>query len=461
MSADTLFDKIWNRHVVTHLENGFDLLFIDRHFIHEVTSPQAFHNLEARGLPILFPERITATADHNVPTQNRHLPVKDPQSAEQLALLEKNCAAHGIPCFNLAHPHQGIVHVIGPELGITRPGMTIVCGDSHTSTHGAFGAVAFGIGTSQVEQVMLSQCLLMRKPKRMRIEVNGVLQPGVSAKDVILYIIAQLGANGGKEHFVEYTGDVFTKMNMEERMTVCNMSIEMGARGGMMAPDETTFAYMKNRLYSLKDEALEKAAAYWETLYTDEQAVFDTTYYFQAELIQPMVTYGTSPAQATGIHEQIPAGSDIEQALSYMQFRAGEKLDGKKIDYVFIGSCTNGRISDLREAARIVRGRKIAPGVTAWVVPGSKLVEQQAVEEGLAEIFRQAGFEFREPGCSACLGMNEDKIPAGSYCVSTGNRNFEGRQGPGARTILASPAMAAAAAIHGCITDVRKMPAHV
>ncbi|TND09133.1 MAG: 3-isopropylmalate/(R)-2-methylmalate dehydratase large subunit [Bacteroidetes bacterium] len=452
----TLFDKIWDAHVVKKMDNGSDLLFIDRQFIHEVTSPQAFAGLRERGVPVLFPSRVTATADHNVPTRNQHLPVKDEMSAKQIRELEKNCRENGVELFGLGHRYNGIVHVIGPELGLTRPGMTIVCGDSHTSTHGALGTVAFGIGTSQVEQVLATQCLLGEKPKRMRITVSGKLSAGVAAKDVILHIIAALGAAGGNGHFVEYAGNTVDAMSVEERMTICNMSIEMGARGGLIAPDEKTMAYVAGRTFSPPPGDMNEALAYWSSLYTDAGAVFDAEYFFDAEKIVPMITYGTSPAQALPVDGWIPGNAENEKrALDYMHFNAGDRLVGKKIDFVFIGSCTNGRIEDLRAVAGLVAGKKIAESVTAWIVPGSKEVETQARAEGLDRILESAGFEFRQPGCSACLGMNEDKIPGGKYCVSTGNRNFEGRQGPGARTILAAPLTAAAAALYGYIKDVR------
>jgi 3-isopropylmalate/(R)-2-methylmalate dehydratase large subunit len=452
-TGKTVFDKIWDAHCVKQTANENDLLFIDRQFIHEVTSPQAFEGLRQRGLSVLMPTRITATADHNVPTQNQHLPVAEPMSAKQLDELKKNCEANGIELFGLQHRHQGIVHVIGPELGLTRPGMTIVCGDSHTSTHGALGCIAFGIGTSQVEQAMATQCLLMKKPKRMRITISGNLQARVSAKDLVLHIIASLGADGCNEHFIEFAGSTIADMTVEERMTVCNMSIEMGARGGLVAPDEKTIAYISGRPFSPNDKQMKQATKLWSSLYSDADAKFDKEVSFDATQIAPMITYGTSPAQGMSIAQSIPG--EKNRALDYMGFLAGETLEGKKIDFVFIGSCTNGRIEDLRSVASLVAGKKIANGVTAWVVPGSKEVERQAKAEGIDQILELAGFEFRQPGCSACLGMNEDKIPTGKYCVSTGNRNFEGRQGPGARTILASPLTAAAAALYGCIKDVR------
>ena len=459
-----LFDKVWDAHVVRKIEDGPDVLFIDRHFIHEVTSPVAFLGLESRGLKVLSPERTFATADHNTPTINQHLPVQDPLSANQLKALEQNTAKWGISHWGLGHQKNGIVHVVGPENGITLPGMTIVCGDSHTSTHGAFGAIAFGIGTSEVEMVLSSQCIMQPKPKKMRINVNGQLNKGVTPKDVILYIIAQISASGATGYFVEYAGDVFRNMSMEGRMTVCNMSIEMGARGGIIAPDETTFAFIKGREKAPKGEAWEKALAYWKTLKTDEGVQFDLEYNFNAAEIEPMITYGTNPGMGIGITKKIPTSSEVkdgkasyEKSLNYMGFHEGEEMIGKKVDYVFIGSCTNGRIEDFRAFASIVKGRKKADGVTAWIVPGSHVVEAQIREEGIYDILTEAGFQLRQPGCSACLAMNDDKIPAGKYAVSTSNRNFEGRQGPGARTLLASPLVAAAAAVTGKVTDPREL----
>jgi len=458
--AKTLFDKVWNDHVVTTLEGGTAVLYIDRHLIHEVTSPQAFDGLRSRGVSVFRTDRTVATADHNVPTIGQHLPIQEPLSRFQVEKLVENCKESGIALFGLGHPHQGIVHVIGPELGITLPGMTIVCGDSHTSTHGAFGSIAFGIGTSQVEQVFASQCLLQVKPRQMRICVEGKLRQGVGAKDLILYIISRLTASGGTGYFVEYTGSAFRDLSMEGRMTICNMSIEMGAKGGLIAPDEKTFAYIQGRKYAPKGPDFDHYLAYWKSLYTDNGALFDAEHTFLAEDIPPMVTYGTNPGMGIGVQEIIPAPTpgenrqSFDKALAYMGFSPGESLLGKTIQHVFIGSCTNSRMEDLRAVARYVEGKQKAAHVTAMIVPGSKQVEEQARKEGLDQLFLAAGFEFREPGCSACLGMNEDKIPTGEYCVSTSNRNFEGRQGPGARTILASPLMAAAAAIHGKITDV-------
>jgi len=462
----TLFDKIWDAHVVNSVEGGAEVLYIDRHFIHEVTSPQAFAGLKKRDIPVFRPDKTVATADHNVPTKNQHLPIREKLSRFQVDKLTENCREFGIELYGLGHPYQGIVHVIGPELGITQPGMTIVCGDSHTSTHGAFGCIAFGIGTSQVEQVLATQCLLQNKPKRMRITIDGELPAGVFSKDIILYIISRLSASGGTGHFVEYAGSAIRSLSMEARMTICNMSIEMGARGGMIAPDETTVEYIRGREFAPRGKDFERAVEYWKTLYSDEDAVFDTEYRYRAEDIAPMVTYGTNPGMGIRVQDHIPELESVDnqttfrKSLDYMGFQAGESLLGKPINYVFIGSCTNSRIEDLRLVADYIRGKQKAGNVKVMVVPGSKQVEEQARREGLDLIFREAGFDFREPGCSACLGMNEDKVPKGEYCVSTSNRNFEGRQGPGARTILASPLMAAATAITGKIVDVRKTIEH-
>ena len=454
----TLFDKVWDAHVVETITNGPQILYIDKHLIHEVTSPQAFNELKQRQIPIFRPKQIVATADHNTPTLNQHLPVKDDLSRKQLEELSKNCAENNITLYQLGHKYNGIVHVMAPELGINQPGMTLVCGDSHTSTHGAFGAIAFGIGTSQVAQVFASQCLLLKKPKSLRVTVNGRLKKGVLPKDVILYIISKLGTNSGTGYFCEYAGDVFENMSMEGRMTVCNMSIEMGARGGMIAPDQTTFDYIKNREFAPKGKAFETKVAYWKTLPSDHGASFDKEYHFDAEDIEPMITYGTNPGMGIKISENIPvetSSSDMK-SLEYMSFEAGESLIDTPINYVFIGSCTNSRIEDFRVAAEFIKGKQKAQNVTAWLVPGSRQVEAQIQEEGLKQIFEAAGFELRQPGCSACLAMNDDKIPQGEYCVSTSNRNFEGRQGPGSRTILASPLVAAATAIEGKIIDIRK-----
>lgn len=458
MAGKTLFDKVWDAHVVDTIENGPQILYIDKHLIHEVTSPQAFNELEQRGIPVARPDQVVATADHNTPTQNQHLPIKDAMSRNQLEQLTKNCDKHGITLYGLGHKYNGIVHVMAPELGITQPGMTMVCGDSHTSTHGAFGTIAFGIGTSQVGQVFASQSLLLNKPKSLRVNVNGKLAPNVLPKDVILYIISKLGTNAGTGYFCEYAGNVFEEMSMEGRMTVCNMSIEMGARGGMIAPDQTTFDYVEGRKFAPKDDAFAKAVSYWKTLPTDDDAVFDQEYHLNAEDIAPMLTYGTNPGMGIKINEHIPEKGDMtfEKALEYMNFKEGAQLLDTPINYVFIGSCTNSRIEDFRIAANYVKGKQKAPNVNAWFVPGSQQVAKQLEEEGLKEVFEAAGFVLRQPGCSACLAMNDDKIPAGEYCVSTSNRNFEGRQGQGARTILASPLVAAATAIEGKIVDITK-----
>ncbi|MBR9913925.1 MAG: 3-isopropylmalate dehydratase large subunit [Algicola sp.] len=456
--GQTLFDKVWDAHVVDSIQNGPQILYIDKHLIHEVTSPQAFKELEDRHIPIFRPDQIVATADHNTPTTNQHLPVKDALSRKQLEQLSSNCKKNNITLYELGHKYNGIVHVMAPELGITQPGMTIVCGDSHTSTHGAFGSIAFGIGTSQVAQVFASQCLLLTKPKSLRVTVNGKLKHGVLPKDVILYIISKLGTNAGTGYFCEYAGDVFKNMSMEGRMTVCNMSIEMGARGGMIAPDQTTFDYVEGRAFAPKGADFDQKVAYWKTLATDTDAQFDKEYYFDAEDIEPMVTYGTNPGMGIKISDYIPETSDasFEKSLKYMNFEKGESLIGKPINFVFIGSCTNSRIEDFRVAADYIKGKQKADHVTAWLVPGSKQVEAQIIKEGLKTIFDDAGFELRQPGCSACLAMNDDKIPQGEYCVSTSNRNFEGRQGQGSRTILASPLMAAATAVEGRIVDITK-----
>ncbi|MEP1034714.1 3-isopropylmalate dehydratase large subunit [Ekhidna sp.] len=445
----TLFHKVWDFHVVKNIADGLDVLFIDQHFLHEVTSPQAFDGLRNRDIKVLMPNRCVATADHNVPTVNQSKPIRDPLSAAQVASLKTNCEEFGIELFGIGHENQGIVHIIGPDLGITQPGMTIVCGDSHTSTHGAFGTIAFGIGTSQVEQVLASQSLVLSKPKTMKIEVNGTLPFGSTSKDVILYIISKLGTEGATGHFVEYTGDVFEKMSMEERMTVCNMSIEMGARGGLIGVDQTTIDYVLER-----KEISEEKISWWTSLNTDPDAKFDKSVTYSAENIFPMVTTGTAPDTGIRLNERIGAAPHLsEKSLKYMQFSSDENVADQAVDYVFIGSCTNGRIEDLRAVANLIRGKKKADSVNAWVVPGSMKVRSQAIEENLDQIFRDSGFEFREPGCSACLAMNDDKIPSGSLCVSTSNRNFEGRQGDGARTVLASPLTAAASALTGKITD--------
>jgi len=461
----TLFDKIWDKHVVSTIEGGPSVFYIDKHFIHEVTSPQAFKGLSKRGLKVFRPQNVVATADHNVPTLNQHLPITEELSRRQVEALKENCAAFGIELYGLGHPYQGIVHVIGPELGITQPGMTIVCGDSHTSTHGAFGTIAFGIGTSEVEMVLATQCLLQTRPKLMRINVDGELQPGVLSKDIILYIISLISASGATGYFVEYAGSAIRNLSMEGRMTICNMSIEMGARGGLIAPDETTFRYLEGRQFAPKGMEWEKALEYWKTLYTDKDAVFDKEININAAEIEPMITYGTNPGMGVGITHNIPAVEAMSssdqpsfiKALQYMGLEGGKPIRGQKVDYVFIGSCTNSRIEDLRLVAGFVKGKKKADNVEVWVVPGSKQVEQQAMKEGIDKVFEAAGFQLRQPGCSACLGMNEDKIPAGKYCISTSNRNFEGRQGQNARTLLASPLTAAAAAITGRVADIREL----
>ncbi len=463
--AKTLFDKVWDAHVVKDVDGGRNVLYIDRHYIHEVTSPVAFLGLKARGLKLFRPQNTTATADHNVPTENQHLPVADPMGREQLQTLADNCRENGLELYGLGHDRNGIVHVIGPELGYTRPGMTIVCGDSHTSTHGAFGAVAFGIGTSEVEMVFASQCILQPKPKKMRITIEGRPGTGITAKDLILYVIAQISASGGTGYFIEFAGEAIRALSMEGRMTVCNMSIECGARGGIIAPDEATFAYMKGRPEAPKGSEWDESVAYWKTLATDPGAAFDKEYTFNAADIAPMVTYGTNPGMGIAVTATIPTGGGLsgsdktsfDKSLEYMGFNAGEAIEGKKIDYVFVGSCTNGRIEDLRQFAEAVRGMKKADGVVAWIVPGSAAVAKMAREEGIEKALADAGFELRQPGCSACLAMNADKVPAGKYCVSTSNRNFEGRQGPGARTLLAGPLVAAAAAVTGTIADPRKV----
>lgn len=462
----TLFDKIWEKHIVKTISDGPSVLYIDKHFIHEVTSPQAFKGLEKRGLKVFRSGQVVATADHNVPTINQHLPIADLLSRNQVQQLIENCKNHGIELYGLGHPFQGIVHVIGPELGITQPGMTIVCGDSHTSTHGAFGTIAFGIGTSEVEMVFASQCILQSKPKQMRINIEGKLNKGVVSKDIILHIISKISASGATGYFVEYAGSAIRSLSMEARMTICNMSIEMGARGGLIAPDETTFEYIKGRLFAPKGEAFEKRVAEWRGLYSDGDAEFDKELFIKAEEIEPMITYGTNPGLGIAISAMIPKIEMIEdekerktivKALEYMGLKEGQKLLGMPIQHVFIGSCTNSRIEDLRAVAEVVKGKKKSEKVNVMIVPGSQQVAKQVVEEGLDEIFREAGFEIRQPGCSACLGMNEDKIPAGEYCISTSNRNFEGRQGAGARTLLASPLTAAASAITGVVTDIREL----
>ena len=462
MKAKTLFDKIWDDHVVYSIEDGPDILYIDQHYIHEVTSPQAFNGLEDRGISVFRPSRTLATADHNIPTKDQHLPIKDELSRLQVEKLTENCRKHNIRLFGLNHPDNGIVHVIGPELGFTRPGMTIVCGDSHTSTHGAFGTIAFGIGTSEVEMVLASQCLLQTKPMTMRITVNGDLNKGVTSKDIIMYIIAKLSSGGATGYFVEYCGDAIEKLSMDARMTICNMSIEMGARGGLIAPDKITFEYLKEHSKKVKQSDWESTVQQWKNLKSDAGVKFKREISITASEIKPMITFGTNPGMAIPVDGYIPGSGEMDdkggdasfiKSLDYMGFKPGEQISGHTVDYVFLGSCTNGRIEDFRAFASIVKGRQKAPGITALLVPGSKKVEEQVKKEGLLKILNNAGFELRQPGCSSCLAMNEDKIPAGKYAVSTSNRNFEGRQGPGARTLLASPLTAAAAAITGKITN--------
>ncbi|MFI3285968.1 MAG: 3-isopropylmalate dehydratase large subunit [Rikenellaceae bacterium] len=459
----TLFDKIWDAHVVTQVEGGPSQLYIDRHFCHEVTSPQAFAGLRERNLKVFRPAQTTCSPDHNIPTLNQDQPIVDPVSRKQVETLTENATEFGLTLWGLGHKKNGIIHVIGPENGLTQPGMTIVCGDSHTSTHGAFGAIAFGIGTSEVEMVLASQCILQPKPLKMRITIDGKLGRGVTAKDLALYIISQMTTGGATGYFVEYAGEAITSLSMEERMTVCNLSIEMGARGGMIAPDQTTFDYVKGREFAPQGKEWEAAMERWSKLYSDEDAAFDKEVVFHAEDIEPMITYGTNPGMGMAIGGTIPTIESMDESsqisygksLEYMGFEPGEAMLGKSIDYVFLGSCTNGRIEDFRAFASMVDGHTKAENVVAWLVPGSWAVEEQIRREGLDKIFEKAGFEVRQPGCSACLAMNEDKVPAGKYAVSTSNRNFEGRQGPGARTLLAGPLVAAAAAITGKITDPR------
>ena len=462
----TIFDKIWDKHVVKIIEDGPSVLYIDKHLIHEVTSPQAFSGIEKRGAQLFRPKQIVATADHNVPTMNQHLPIVDQLSKFQVDTLIDNCKKHGVELYGLGHEHQGIVHVIGPELGITQPGMTIVCGDSHTSTHGAFGSIAFGIGTSEVEMVFASQCVMQSKPKVMRINIEGAIQNGVVSKDIILFIIAQISASGATGYFVEYAGSAIRALSMEARMTICNMSIEMGARGGIIAPDETTYAYIKGRPFAPKDAEWEIKLAEWKKLFTDADAKFDVEININAADIQPMVTYGTNPGMGLSVNGKLPTLESItdatekqnfEKALKYMGLTPGQSLLGMPVQNVFIGSCTNSRIEDFRLVASIIKGKQKDPNVKTLIVPGSQAVAKQIIAEGLDKIFAAAGVEIRQAGCSACLGMNEDKIPAGEYCISTSNRNFEGRQGAGARTMLVSPLTAAAALLTGKITDIRTM----
>ena len=462
---NTLFDKIWDKHVVQMVDDGPTQLYIDRLYCHEVTSPQAFDGMRQRGLNCFRPDKIYCMPDHNTPTHDQDKPVEDPVSKKQLDALDKNCEEFGLTEFKMFSKDNGIIHVVGPEKGLSLPGMTIVCGDSHTSTHGAMGAVAFGIGTSEVEMVMASQCILQQKPKSMRININGKLGKGVTAKDVALYLMSKLTTSGATGYFVEYAGQVVRDMSMEGRLTLCNLSIEMGARGGFVAPDETTFEYIKGREYAPKGADWDKAVEYWKTLKSGDDAVFDKELNFEGADIEPRITYGTNPGMGIGITGSVPTLDEIDEngkasflkSLDYMGFKPGEKLAGHKVDYVFLGACTNGRIEDFRAFASIVKGKKKADNITAWLVPGSWLVDKQIREEGLDKVLEEAGFAIRQPGCSACLAMNDDKIPAGKYSVSTSNRNFEGRQGPGSRTILASPLVAAAAAVTGVITDPREL----
>ncbi len=462
---NTLFDKIWDKHVVQMVDDGPTQLYIDRLYCHEVTSPQAFDGMRQRRLKCFRPDKIYCMPDHNTPTHDQDKPVEDPVSKKQLDALDKNCEEFGLTEFKMFSKDNGIIHVVGPEKGLSLPGMTIVCGDSHTSTHGAMCAVAFGIGTSEVEMVMASQCILQQKPKSMRININGKLGKGVTAKDVALYLMSKLTTSGATGYFVEYAGQVVRDMSMEGRLTLCNLSIEMGARGGFVAPDETTFEYIKGREYAPKGADWDKAVEYWKTLKSGDDAVFDKELNFDGADIEPRITYGTNPGMGIGITGSVPTLDEIDEngkasflkSLDYMGFKPGEKLAGHKVDYVFLGACTNGRIEDFRAFASIVKGKKKADNITAWLVPGSWLVDKQIREEGLDKVLEEAGFAIRQPGCSACLAMNDDKIPAGKYSVSTSNRNFEGRQGPGSRTILASPLVAAAAAVTGVITDPREL----
>lgn len=462
---NTLFDKIWDRHVVQLLEDGTTQLYIDRLYCHEVTSPQAFEGLRERGLKCFRPKQIFCMPDHNTPTHDQDKEIEDPVSRKQVDTLAKNARDFGLTHFGMMSKDNGIIHVVGPEKGLSLPGMTIVCGDSHTSTHGAVGAVAFGIGTSEVEMVLASQCILQQKPKSMRININGELADGVTAKDVALYLMSKLTTSGATGYFVEYSGSTVSHMSMEGRLTLCNLSIEMGARGGFIAPDDVTFEYIKGREYAPKGADWDKAIAYWRTLKSGDDAIFDKELFFDASDIEPRITYGTNPGMGIGISESIPSLDEINgsgkasflKSLDYMGFEPGQKLIGHKVDYVFLGACTNGRIEDFRAFASIIKGKKKADNITAWLVPGSWAVARQIKEEGLDKILEEAGFEIRQPGCSACLAMNDDKIPSGKYAVSTSNRNFEGRQGPGSRTILASPLVAAAAAITGVITDPRSI----
>ncbi len=463
----TIIEKIWNQHVVDQQEGAPAILAIDLHLVHEVTSPQAFTGLRARGLKVRRPDRTVATADHSIPTTPRNLPIADEMAAAQVKQLEANCAEFGVPLHGWESPNQGIVHVIGPELGLTQPGATIVCGDSHTATHGAFGALAFGIGTSEVEMVLATQCLLQRKPKTYLVRVDGTLRPGVSAKDIILALIARIGVGGGTGHVFEYAGSAIRALSMEERMTICNMSIEGGARAGLVAPDETTFAYLKGRPHAPQGADWDAAVARWRTLTSDEGATYDKEIVIDANTLEPMVTYGTNPGMGLPISGTIPdpanesdpaAARALTRALEYMDLRAGDSIIGRPVNTVFIGSCTNGRISDLRLAANVLKGQTVAKGVRVMVVPGSADVKRQAEREGLDTIFRDAGADWREAGCSMCIAMNGDQLAPGEYAISTSNRNFEGRQGKGGRTFLASPLTAAATALTGVIADPRTLP---
>ena len=459
----TLFDKIWDAHVVSTVEEGPTQLYIDRMYCHEVTSPQAFDGMRNRGLKVFRPEQITCMPDHNIPTIHQESPIADPVSKIQVDTLTKNAHDFGLTHYQMGNEKNGIIHVVGPEIGLSLPGMTLVCGDSHTSTHGALGAVAFGIGTSEVEMVLATQCVFQSRPKTMRINITGKLSPGVTSKDLALYVIAKVTTGGATGYFVEYAGEAIEALSMEQRLTVCNLSIEMGARGGLVAPDDITFAYLKGKEFSPKGEEWDKALAKWKELKSDEGAVFDKEVTFDAADIQPMVTYGTNPGMGMGISDSIPSLDSIDEAsrisfvksLDYMGYKPGEKIMGKAIDYVFLGSCTNGRIEDFRLFADYVKGKKKADNIVVWLVPGSWAVDKQIKAEGIDKVLIEAGFQLRQPGCSACLAMNDDKVPAGKYAVSTSNRNFEGRQGPGARTILAGPLVAAAAAVTGRITDPR------
>jgi len=462
----TLFEKIWNKHLIASIDESTNLVFIDLHLVHEVTSPQAFDSLRLANRTVKHPELTLATVDHGVPTSNRMLGIKDPLSKIQIEALENNCKEFGVTLFGINDPRQGIVHVIGPEQGITQPGMTIVCGDSHTATHGAFGALAFGIGTSEVEHVLATQTLAMEKPKTMKVEVVGNVSEGVGPKDIILGIIRKIGTGGGAGHVIEYTGDVIKSMSMENRMTICNMSIEGGARAGMIAPDNVTFNYLKNKNYAPKESDWDDAIAEWKELYSDESATFDKVITIDADELEPSISWGTNPSQVIFVNDTIPHPDDFEnesekeaatRALEYMDLEPGEKISEIQLDRVFIGSCTNGRIEDLREVAEVVKGKKVAETISAMIVPGSTLVKKQAEEEGLDKIFTESGFDWREAGCSMCLGMNPDILSPGERCASTSNRNYEGRQGVGGRTHLVSPKMAAAAALHGKFVDIREI----